>query len=385
MPLRAPSRLLCLTAAGGLALSLLAGCSSTPEPEAAVSVAGLDAERAAVRDQLDELYAAAVGDGETTVGVTTLNAAAFDQPDAKGFGTVVALFEETFPEIDVVAIDVSSTPLAEKIAAEERSGSRASDVALSSIPELYQLQQDDRLADFIPAGADDLSDQENFRDPEGQAYEVSQGYTGLTFNTSELSAESVPTTLEELAEPEWKGRFRVLGPGQSQVQGAIALALYLEDEGVEEFDRDAFAAVAANGAVTNNQSTYAGGVASGEYDLSLFGPAVLSFTLKAQGQPLDFIDSDVTRANSVWTSVLENAPHPSAARLFAAFLLTQVAQEAISSGTYFNPTVNGVPENPLLSGITKPQQIPFDKVVEYTDRAAELAPSLYPDGAQNAG
>ncbi|WP_394553687.1 ABC transporter substrate-binding protein [Agromyces sp. MMS24-JH15] len=374
-----------LVAVAAIGLVALTGCATaaaTPDPSAAP--VGLDGESAEVRAQLTELYAAARSAGEVSVGVDTPNAAAFDQPDARGFGRVVAQFEETFPGIDVVPVDVSSTPLAEKIAAEEKTGSRVSDVALSSIPELFDLQGDERLADFAPANADALIDQDNFRDPRGQAYEIAQGYTGLSFHSSTLDADSVPTTFAELASPEWKDRFALLGPAQSQVQGFLAAALYAADTGVEEFDDATFRAVAANAVISNNQSTYAADVASGKHELSLFGPAVLTLTLKDQGQEIDFADSEATRANSVWVSVLDQAPNENAARLFAAFLLSSTAQETISSGTYFNPTIEGVPVNPLLAGIAKPVQIPFDQVVEYIARAKELAPTLYPAGAADA-
>lgn len=377
-----------LVATAALALSVLVGCGSSSDSSSGSSdpatTLRLSGESAAVAHQLNELYKAAIKNGEKTVAVDTLNAAAFSQPNVKGFGTVIAKFEELFPGIKVQAVDVSTTPLTEKIAAEEKTGQYVSDVALTSIPQLYQLQQSKSLTEFTPANATNLVNPTESADPLKQAYEVSLAFVGLAYNTSKLSADEVPTSWDELAQPEWKGKFSLLGPGQSQVQGYLAQALYLEDIGVQPFDREGFKKVIDNAVITNNIATYTSDVAAGKFELNLFDPAVLDLTLKTQGQPIDFLDSEATVPDSIWTGVLAHAPHPNAARLFDAFLLSQEGQQTIATGTYFNATVKDIPANSELASIKRPEhQVPFDKVVEYTKKAAELATELYPAGASD--
>jgi hypothetical protein len=99
-------RLVPLLAATILAWSALVGCASSGTP-ASTSGPGLDGETEPVRSRLNTLYEAAVQKGEDTVAVDTLNAAAFNLPNAKGYGQVVALFQKAFPKIRVVPVSLS--------------------------------------------------------------------------------------------------------------------------------------------------------------------------------------------------------------------------------------------------------------------------------------
>jgi ABC-type Fe3+ transport system substrate-binding protein len=369
-------------ARGAIALSVLtlAGFGLTTSSSAATSTAAsLSGEPVAVRNQLETLYKEALSHHERTVAVDTLNVTAFQEPNQKGEGELVALFEKLFPRIKVEPIDVETTPIDERIAAENKTGKYVSDVALTTSTDLLDLEQAGDLAEFLPANASQELYPADYSDPKGEAYEVAQAFNGLVYNTSKLSASQVPTTWKELAEPQWHDKFAILGPDQDTAQEYIAESLYMGDFNASEFE-----AAVGNAQITNNQITYESKVSDGQYEFNVFGPAVLALSLKAEGQPLGFVGGQVTVPTSIWTSVLAHAPDPYAARLYDAFELSNEAQNKTATGTYFDPSIKGVALNPVFAGIKRPAQIPFNQVPKYLAQAAKLASPLYPAGSATA-
>ncbi|MFT3864152.1 MAG: extracellular solute-binding protein [Solirubrobacterales bacterium] len=308
----------------------------------------------------------------------TLDPTSFTETGEKGYGKLVVLFEELFPGIKVEPVDVLTTPIGEKVAAEKKTGKYAMDVALDGDTELEEQEAEGNLAKFKPANAVNLK-YPTYSDPKGYAYQFQALYNGITYNTSALSESEVPTTWKELAEPKWHEKFEILGPTNVLSIRYIAESLYRHT-----FDAAAFKAAVANATITNNFETFNTDVGEGKVELNVFAPGSFMLPLKELGQPVEFANSEATFPNGIWTAVMTSAPHPEAARLFDAFLYTQEAQEAVASETYYFATIKGVPANSSWPTIElSPGQIPFQEVAAYTARAAKLAKELYPAGSEN--
>jgi iron(III) transport system substrate-binding protein len=140
----------------------------------------------------------------------------------------------------------------------------------------------------------------------------------MGFNTQQIKAEDVPSTLEELTDPKWRGKF-VLNP-----QGILPfdiLGLQLGPDGVEALLRQ----LLANGPLLKGGGMPAvtAAVATGEVPV---GPVSIenAHSQKAQGAPVEW--KPFAKYTPVLPSELyvpNRAPHPNVGRLFVAWLVTE--------------------------------------------------------------
>lgn len=63
---------------------------------------------------------------------------------------------------------------------------------------------------------------ENLRDPDGQWYALSQRVRTIVYNPAAVSADELPTTYEELADPAWAGRLCLRNSTNTYTQSLVA-------------------------------------------------------------------------------------------------------------------------------------------------------------------
>lgn len=182
-----------VTAAVALpALALLAGCSTAPAAESAESVdwEGLSHE---------ELVAMAEEEGTVTVYAFTSRIASVEES-----------FEAEYPGIDVVASDISSTELIQRLASEHTAGSATADVAyVSDAPVVVtELLADGILTPYVPPRVADALPEE-FQAP----LVANRLSTKVLMYNEEAHPDGAPVAnLWELTEPAWSGKVIMVDP-----------------------------------------------------------------------------------------------------------------------------------------------------------------------------
>jgi iron(III) transport system substrate-binding protein len=147
----------------------------------------------------------------------------------------------------------------------------------------------------------------------------------LAWNTKKVPAGEVPKTYQELLDPKWTGRFAVEA---EDVQWFAAVTRSMgEEDGLAFFRRLA----TMKPGLRTGHTLMSELVAAGEIDLALDAHVQGVARLKDKGAPIDWkpLQPAFGQPSSVGTAA--RAPHPTAAALFADFILSKEGQEIIKS------------------------------------------------------
>jgi iron(III) transport system substrate-binding protein len=201
---------------------------------------------------------------------------------------------------------------------------------------------------------------------------VSGRISALVYNTAQVSAASLPSSILELSAPKWKGKLGI-APSETDFQPLITAITKLDGAAAAE---KWLAGVKSNSKTYPDNETVVAQVNNGESAVGLInhyywyrlrdevGKSGLHSALHyyAAGDPGDLLD--VSGA-----AVLKSSSHQAAAQAFLAFLVSKQGQEVIShSHSYEYPLRPGVNPNAALR--------PFDQL----DPAA-ITPADLGDGA----
>jgi iron(III) transport system substrate-binding protein len=182
----------------------------------------------------------------------------------------------------------------------------------------------------------------NVRDPRlvapgGMAVEVAWFQPGITYDSSRLTGSMVPTSLEDLLQPQYAGRIA------STPYAAFFDSLASPEVWGERRTLDYVTKLAAQlaGLMGCGESTR---IVSGEFDLLALDCGAFDARLAQQkGAPVaQAIPSDAALIFPWYLTVPKNAAHPAAAKLFVNYLLGRDGQD-IMYETHFT-------DHPLVAG-----------------------------------
>ena len=359
---------LATTAAAAVAASLaLAACGGAPTASPAGGTDGSAREESAVAGNAKEVYdringlsgqertdaLVACAEEEGQLNVYTSNT---DMED------LIDVFSDQY-DIEVNNYRAGSESVLQRLLQEDEAGYYGADIFETNALELGVASQEGLLYPY----------ESELRDSVLEAGRQSEDWTATRFNafvvgwnTDKVAPEEVPTTLEELADPKWKGRVSM---EVGDVDWFAALHdYYVEEQGwTEEEFTDFMTRLAANSQVVKGHTVQGELLSAGQFDVgvSLYshtvdkaadGGAPVAW-MPASGEPLQPI---VVRPNGI--GLVKTATNPCAAMLFVDFELTggqEVFKEAFRIGS-----VEGT-DNPLSKFET--YAVPEDKLLEDPD------------------
>lgn len=356
------------TAAAVTVTLALAACGGGPPGSPSTGAAGTDradsslaADAKEVYDRInglsgqertDELVACAEEEGELSV--YTSNS---DMED------LIDVFEDEY-DISVSNYRAGSETVLQRLLQEDRAAYYGADVFETNALELGVASQEGLLYPY----------ESELRDSVLEAGRESEDWTATRFNafvvgwnTDKVAPEEVPTSLEELAEPEWQGRVSMeLG----DVDWFTALHdYYVEEQGwSEEEFTDLMTRLAANSQVVKGHTTQGELLSAGQFDVAVSSYSHTIDKAAAGGAPVEWnpengepIQPIVTRPNGI--ALMKTATNPCAAMLFVDFELTggqEVFKEASRIGS-----VEGT-DNPLSELET--YAVPEQKLLDEPDK-----------------
>lgn len=300
--------------APALVAMFVAACTSTTgSPSPASSGApgsGAPAGYEAVR-------AAALEEGEVNVWSENYG-------DAASVAQLNQAFNEAIGgEIKINFVHLASQSAVTRIVAEHQSSGRVSvDISNAGADTLAILDDAGLLTEYdwvgtfgekfpkIKARAEQVPDQ--FAG--GKALDFLHNVYVLVYNTDLIEEEELPRRFEDLGDEQYRGRFAVDPRG-------YPFNIIAPTWGMERV-------LSVAEAIAGNEPSYIQGspslttaVGAGEV---AFAPTTnyRAVAAKSQGQPVDWFAPEETPAQTEPVFVLEGAPHPNAARLFAAWIAT---------------------------------------------------------------
>jgi len=199
--------------------------------------------------------------------------------------------------------------------------------------------------------------------------------TVLVYNPDMVSADELPESILELAEPQWKGKVS-FSPTGADFQAIVAAVLDLEGEAAT---RRWLEGLKANGTVYDGNDVVLEAVNSGEIATGIEYHYYWYRDQAESGENSDdsrlhyFGDRDPGAFVSIsGAGVLKNAEHPGAAQKFVAFLTSREGQQALADsyalGHPLNPAVRLDPPVKPFSSLQPPQvavsELDGEKAVE---------------------
>jgi iron(III) transport system substrate-binding protein len=235
----------------------------------------------------------------------------------------INLFRQSHPEVKIDFVRLTSGEAAQRVMTEHRAGRVNSDIIMSS-PDWLEIIKP-ALAPFEPTSWNDF-------DPRFRHGSKATGWTAMDYEilaeaiawrTDRINRAEAPKSLDQVAEPKWKGRTGTVISRENLVDSLITL--YGESVAMDK--------VRALGALENRHypsiAALNAALAAGEIDVAWGIGGYRAAGLKASGAPVDYVIQDPALAISVTISATRGAKHPYAAALLMEFLTDATVLEAL--------------------------------------------------------
>jgi iron(III) transport system substrate-binding protein len=307
--------------------------------------------------------------------VVSLGGAACSQDDGPELVVYNAQHEQLLEEIapkfeEETGIEVelrhgSDSELAAQLI-QEGDASPADVFLTENTPAMSAVEQEGLLAPLDAEATDPIP--ADYRPDSGLWTGFVARSTVLVYNPDLVSAEELPESILDLADPEWAGKVS-FSPTGADFQAIVAAVLDLEGE---DATRAWLEGLQANGTVYdgNNvvlESVNSGEVATGiEYHYYWYRDQAESGDNSDDSQLHFFGDQDPGAFISIsGAGVLENAEHPDEAQQFVAYLTSEEGQQALADSYALE-----YPLNPAVS--LEPPVKPFRELEPPTVAISDL-------------
>lgn len=261
-------------------------------------------------ERTDALVAAAQEEGEVSVYTSNTD-----------LDVIIDAFSDAY-DIDVNVYRGNSESVLQRVLQESKAGFNAVDVVETNSGEMNILGEEGLFYPYESELRDAVR-------PEGQKeHWTADRFNAfvVAYNTDLVKPEEMPDTIEDFADPKWKGRISMeLG----DVDWFSALFnYYLEQGKSEEEVTEMFKAIAANSKVIKGHTVQAELLSAGEFaaGVSMYSHSVQEGT--EEGRPITWqpegvepVQPIVIRPNGA--GLMGTAKHPAAALLFMDFLLSE--------------------------------------------------------------
>lgn len=351
------------SALSALALAVLAvaACGSAPSAPAQVSgggsAAALGGQDAA--NALNALYSKAQQGGETQVVVYS--------PDAPSLQGVYNAFSKRFPGITVSAQLLTGTQLNTRIDEEFLTGKHTADVLDLPGDGIWRAYTRNQLTSYTPATQAGLKDKYEVIGPKDTWTTPYVKLNGILYNTSLVSKSEAPKSYSALLQARWKGKVVITDPRQIGASSGLLIELVTEhlvpSDYLQRF-RD------QNPILVPHAPQVAQAVASGQAPLSIPYGVQTIVQDRRKGAPEGLVLPPTEGAEISHTSVgvVNGAPHPSAAKLLEAWMLTPEGQKALATDGFYgtmpgSPPPSGFPKLSTVKVIPEPSPADYDQVL----------------------
>lgn len=243
---------------------------------------------------------------------------------------MAAAFQAKYPGIKVTIVGGKNADLILKILSEAKAGVHIVDV--SSPARLDKLDQADLLARYKPQSAEPFPDRLKSKD--GKWTAMLGSVFGVAINTELVKPADEPKTLEDYLDPKWKGKMAWVA--HYDIGGGPGLSLGIlyklgQEKGMDYLRKLAKQEIIQ---VPANQRVVLDQLISGEFPVALGMFQHHVATSLKKGAPIKWLGNGPLLQTSATIAILKHAPHPSAARLFVEFVLSEEGQKIVSKAGY---------------------------------------------------
>ena len=261
-------------------------------------------------------------------------------------------FKQVYPMIDAQSFTAGSSPLAERILTEARTGRFLWDVLITT-PFYTRL--------FINRGLIAPYDsperryyRDGYKDPNGMWTSIYTNYTAFGYNTRLLPANRVPKAHADLLKPEWRQQ---IGMDNRPYEWFVTFVHSIGEEKGLSFMR---ALAQQEPQLRTGRTLIAQLVAAGEVLGGLTAFSQNFEGLKRNGAPVEWVALDPVIVSLHPVTLSAKAPNPRAGRLLIDFFLSKKGQEIMRSLQRIPDRIDTPPSPPRLVEGIKPVFPPFE-------------------------
>ncbi|WP_026552721.1 iron ABC transporter substrate-binding protein [Arthrobacter sp. H20] len=306
-------------------------------------------------------------DGEVSGEITVYNA----QHESLTQEWVDAFTAET--GVKVTMRQGSDTEMSNQII-QEGQASPADVFLTENSPAMAQVENAGLFADVDQATIDQVPAE--FRPSSNKWTGIAARSTVLVYDKTKLSEDQLPTSMLDLADPEWKGKWAA-SPSGADFQAIVSALLELKGEAATE---EWLTGMKENSKAYKGNSTAMKAVNAGEVDAALiyhyyyYGDQANTGENSNNVRPYYFKNQDPGAFVSVsGGGVLTSSKNAAAAQAFIKFVTGKKGQEVLQKGTSFEYAIAAdVPANDKLVPLADLQAPMVDPANLNSARASEL-------------
>ena len=228
-------------------------------------------------------------------------------------------FEAKYPFIKTDIFRSTHDKILSRMNIERQTSTYVADVVSVGEFETYHMQKKGFLQPYKSPNAAVYP--EGFKDPAGYWTDLYDNLIVSAFNTNRVKRDELPKRWDDLLHPRWKGRM-VLDQNEDR-WFANTLHVMGEKRGLEFMQALAKQEVA----IRSGRSLITQLLSAGEFDFQIVAYWYRPYLMKKQGAPVDWIGLEPAIVAMHPISIVEKAPHSSAARLFIDFALSDEGQK----------------------------------------------------------
>ncbi len=229
-----------------------------------------------------------------------------------------------FPKVELNPVTARTGSITQRALTEARAGKVQADAVNGSPQHLAPLVDAKILADYVPAGFDNVPKQYQFPGPYVADFFLTRN---VAYNTQKVKAADLPSDFMGYCDPKWKGQV-TMDPASSDVVAGFIKA-WGKDKTIE------FLQCLNKNDVKMVEGTTAGTqqLASGEVEIKLDGMGHITKKFEKGGSPItaQVPNPDPLVVAIGLSAIFKDAPHPNAARLYQEFMVSPEGGEKAES------------------------------------------------------
>jgi iron(III) transport system substrate-binding protein len=241
--------------------------------------------------------------------------------DVKTLPGIVARFDQTHPGIKLQTLQITSNLIPARILTEQRGHQYNADVCNGDIVPMSQLAEAGALQPLHPPDADKFV--KGAIDPKGMWVSLYSDTTVLAWNPKKLAADGLkpPTSLADLAKPEWSGKIGIDSTAYNWFQGLVET-----DPNAADFVKKL---MANKPFLTQGHTNTVTQLEAGEFDVTPTAYGYMADLEHRNGRSVDYLVPKPLFVGLGPVGFVANAPHPNAAKVFIDWLLSKDGQQTI--------------------------------------------------------
>ena len=261
---------------------------------------------------------------------------------------LVEAFQQKYPAISVQYSRASNTDTTLKLLNEARAHRVQADV-FDVTSGVFPLLEAHIVAAYKPHAAAHYPEQ--YRDKDGYWTASNLYFLTVAYNTNLVPANEVPHSFADLLDPKWRGQMA--WTSELAVQGPPGfihnvLSVMGQDKGMDYLRRFAAqqpVAVAASPRAVMDE------VIAGEHKLGIMMYNHHAAISAAKGAPVNWVKLEPLVAVFSMIGIMQDAPHPNAARLLEEYILSTEGQKVFAANDYLPAD----PDVPAKTPTLKPE------------------------------